>query len=366
MLTETIIYIIIAFIVSFAMTAFLTPQLIKLCHLRNVFDTPDERKVHSERIPRLGGLLFMPAMMMGVTSGILGGYTFFSGAELSTRSILIAIGMFFLYLIGIFDDIFGIEAKMKFIIQLFVSLFLPFCGLYIHNLYGLFGLYELHPYISYGLTVLLSLLIVNAINLIDGIDGLSSMLSMIALTVFGGLYLRHELYFYALFSFALLGSVAAFFYFNVFGKTKRHTKTFMGDTGSLTLGYALTFLAVKYVTTNFGGQGETSFYTALLIPFTLLFVPCIDLVRVALWRVKGGHSMFHPDKTHIHHKCMEAGLTMHGSLFAIVALQIVIGLVNLATILADTPATIIFSLDLAIYALFFLLLRLIKRKKVVA
>lgn len=354
---EVLLIVITATIVSFGVTVGLMRPLLRMCQAKNIYDMPNERKVHQGNIPRLGGVLFTPAMLVGVASAIVCRPSFFDGAQLSIRTILISIGIFLLYLIGIFDDLFGLSAKLKFYIQFGVALFLPFCGLYIHSLYGLFGVYELSDLVSYPLTVLVSLLIVNAINLIDGIDGLSSSLSIIALFVFGCLYFKGGLYLFSIFSFALMGAVIAFFFFNFFGKSENCTKTFMGDTGSLTLGYALTFLGMRYVMTNHHGVGPNAYYTALLVPFTLLFVPCIDLIRVAIGRKLKGGAMFRPDKTHIHHKCLQAGLTMHQSLFAILALQCVIGLINLIAVQIKLQTSFVFIGDIAIYAAFFLILR---------
>ena len=246
-----IIYLLIAWTISFGLTAVLMRPLLRLCKRRGMYDLPDERKVHHRGIPRLGGVLFMPAMLIGAAGTIvvqmLADYRGFP--MLSVSVCVVFVGMFLIYLIGLLDDLFGLKASLKFLIQLLVSLFLPFCGLYMHNLYGLFGLYELPGWACYPLTVFVSLLIVNAINLIDGIDGLASGLSMVAVVAFGVLFFSHEMYYYALYCAALVGTVAAFFLYNMFGDVNKSTKTFMGDTGSLTLGYALTFLSIRYMMT---------------------------------------------------------------------------------------------------------------------
>lgn len=356
-----ILYILLAFVLSFATTAGLMPSLLRLCRRRGIYDIPDARKVHHQNIPRMGGILFIPSMLIGVCSAMAIGIKDAPEA-LTMTSLFVTIGMFLIYLIGLLDDLFGIKAGIKFAIQFVVSLFLPLCGLYIHNLYGLFGLYELPIWVGYPLTVFVSLLIVNAINLIDGIDGLASSLSMIAITVFGLLFLKNELYFYSLYSFALVGSVAAFFLYNMFGKVERGTKTFMGDTGSLSLGYALTFLAVRYVMTNGNPTPLWNCPTALLVPFTLLIVPCFDLVRVALMRFKRGFPIFSPDKSHLHHKCMQAGFSMHLTLLLIVGLQIGFGLFNWVLVLAKASTSVVVTSDVVIYILFILWLNFKKKR----
>jgi len=327
------LYILFATIVSFAATALSMPVLLQMCRSHGFYDVPNERKIHRNNIPRLGGLLFIPCTLIAITITI---YLMSDGrrsslfSSVSVTTFMIVTGMFLTYLIGLLDDLFGLSAGLKFGIQFVVMCFLPINGIYIHNLYGLLGLYELPLWVSYALTVFISLLIVNAINLIDGIDGLASTLSVMALATLGLLFKSQGMQFYSIYCFALVGTVAAFWMFNMFGNEKKGTKTFMGDTGSLTLGFSLTFLSIRYMIIDDVSTGFCEDILPILVPFTLLVVPCFDLVRVATMRIVHGKPIFHPDKTHIHHKCLRAGFTMHASLCIIVLLQILYMLVNTA------------------------------------
>ena len=352
-----ILYFIITFVLSFGITVGFTPSLLKLCRRKGIYDLPNERKVHHNKIPRLGGILFTPSMLIGVAGSFVAMLLLDNSDQLhiNLSTILIVIGMFLLYLIGILDDLFGMRASIKFLIQIIVSMFLPFCGLYVHNLYGLFGVYEIPLYLGYPLTVFVSLLIVNAINLIDGIDGLASSLSLIAISAFGFLYYQQHIMLNTLYCIGLVGSVVAFLLFNLFGSPERNTKTFMGDTGSLTLGYALAFLAIRYIMTPgipLSQQGTSLHPTALLVPYTLLLVPCFDLVRVAVVRLIHHKPIFHPDKTHIHHKCMQAGFGMHQSLALILALQVFFCALNATLVACDASTTLIVLLDVITFSLF--------------
>lgn len=365
-----IIYLFAAFIISVCMTYLFMPILLKLCRRRGMYDIPDERKVHhSNNIPRMGGVLFIPCMLCGVAGAmaLMMTNSATSMVQFNMPTLFAIIGMFLLYLIGILDDLFGMPATLKFVIQLIVSLFLPFCGLYIHNLYGFLGIYEIPGWLGFPFTVFVSLLIVNAINLIDGIDGLASGLSFLAIAVFGVLFFSKGMTFYALYCMALLGTILVFFLFNMFGNPEKGTKTFMGDTGSLTLGYALTFLAIRYIMTGHPQTvtGEVG-GTALLVPFTLVIIPCFDLVRVAMLRIKRGVSIFYPDKTHIHHKCLQAGFSMHLALIMIVSLQLCFCFVNFGLVYLDCNVSLIVFLDIAIFLLFNLWLnrRIANRKTV--
>lgn len=341
---------------SFGVTVGVMPLLLKLCKRKGIYDLPNERKVHHNKIPRLGGTLFTPAMLIGVSGAVVALNIFDQGIDIpvTLKTMLIVIGMFLLYLIGMLDDLLGLRASVKFMIQIVVSFFLPFCGLYIHNLYGLFGLYELPIWVAYPFTVFVSILIVNAINLIDGIDGLASSLSLIAIVLFGVLYYQHQIAFYTLYCAGLAGAIIAFLLYNLFGSVERSTKTFMGDTGSLTLGYAIAFLAISYFKspTFIGFEASAHSPLPLIVPYTLVLVPCFDSIRVAIVRLLHHKPMFHPDKTHIHHKCLQAGFTMHQSLALILTLQLLFCAINAAFLYAEASATIIIATDVALFSLF--------------
>ena len=205
-------------------------------------------------------------------------------------------------------------------------------------------------WVAYPLTVLVIMTIVNAINLIDGIDGLASGISAICLATFVYLYTDLRYIIFTVMSAALLGSVLAFMGFNIFGKVGR-MKIFMGDAGSLILGYVLAYLAIKYMMVT-----EQDIYTdinPILIPYSLFIVPVFDLVRVAFTRLASGEPMFHADQRHIHHILMRCGLTMHQTLIVILGLMAFFIFGNLMLDEMHVPITIIFFLDIAIYLLFF-------------
>ena len=130
------------------------------------------------------------------------------------------------------------------IIQTLCGLLLVASGFCFDNLYGLFGIYELPYYVGIPFTVFIIVYIMNAINLIDGIDGLASGLSMIAFFAFGCMFVCLHWWLYAFISFAALGALIPFFYYNMFGQTRRGRKVFMGDTGSLTIGLLLAVMAI--------------------------------------------------------------------------------------------------------------------------
>ncbi len=344
-------YIIIAFAVSLIFSLICTPLIVRICNTRGIYDLPNARKVHKQGIPRLGGTLFMPSLGVGMIVTLLVMYQGINkDFEIALSNIAMVVGAILIYLIGILDDLKGLKAIHKFIIQIIASLLFPLCNLMISNLHGLFGIYELPLWCSYPLTVFVILLIVNAMNLIDGIDGLASSLAFLILSSFTYLYYQLEAYLFSLISISLAGATLAFFFFNVYGKIGR-LKTFMGDSGSLFLGYVIAYLAIKYPMVY-----ETKIFfnpeAAMLMSFSLVFIPCIDVIRVAILRKLHRKNMFDADKTHIHHKIMDVGIDMHTTLFVILCIFFCFCLINWGLYSLNISFTFIFLSDIIIYSLF--------------
>ena len=352
-------YIILAFTISFLFSVVCTPLLTKICHTHGLYDQPNTRKVHKNAIPRLGGILFMPSLGVGVATTLLIIYKDWNkDFELSLSTIVMRVGALLIYLIGFLDDLKGLKATHKFIIQTIAALFFPLCNLMINNLHGLLGIYEIPLWLSYPLTVFVILLIVNAINLIDGIDGLASSLAFLILGTFAFLYYELKSQLFCLISTSLSGALLAFFFYNYWGKIGK-TKIFMGDSGSLFLGYIIAYLAIKYQMSNHTG-GFPYREESMLISFSLVFIPCIDVIRVALQRKLNKKDMFEADKTHIHHRIMQMGLDMHQTLATIITLFIVICGINYGLYIGGIQTTFIMGIDIAIYFIFIWAVRYFK------
>jgi len=191
--------------------------------------------------------------------------------------------------------------------------------------------------------------IVNSINLIDGIDGLSAGLSVLALMGFAFLFAQQKVWAYVILIAGLIGVLITYLYYNIWGDTAKNRKIFMGDSGSLTLGYILSFLFIKYTMDNplvmpYRKDG-------LLLSFTLLIVPVFDVVRVIIVRLKNHRGVFEADKNHIHHKLMRAGLSQHGALLAILAFALFYCAFNY--LLSKVMLTsFIVGIDILIYGIF--------------
>lgn len=294
---------------------------------------PDERKIHKRVIPRLGGVSFFPTILFSccfvLALRTLTGYSvpLLQATHALPECLFLICGMTLLYLMGIADDLVGVRYRQKFMIQIFSACLFPVAGLWINDLYGLFDIYALPVWIGMPFTVLTIVFITNAINLIDGIDGLASGLSSVALMVFGFLFMQKSLWMYSMLAFSTFGVLVPFFYYNVFGSAERARKIFMGDTGSLTLGYVLSFLAIKYSQSN----PEIIPYTqgAFVIAFSTLIIPAFDVIRVVIVRLRNGKSPFEPDKNHIHHKFLAMGFTPRRAMITILLISCAFSALNI-------------------------------------
>lgn len=319
-----ILYITAALVMSVVFAGVLIPQILLIAFRKQLFDEPDERKIHHSTVPRLGGLAFEPVIMF--TIFILLVFDVHSGRHLlmselgdNVLSLSICIcSLILLYLVGIADDLIGVKYSAKFLIQIACGLLFLFGGLYLSDLNGLFLLHRIPQVVFWPLTILLVVFIINAMNLIDGIDGLASGLSGVALGYYGGVFFEVGEYAFALLAFATLGTVIPFFYYNVFGKAEKQKKIFMGDTGSLTIGVILCVLSFRMAEVDIASSHTClSRVHPFFLAFCPLMVPCMDVVRVFIHRIKNGKSPFLPDKSHIHHKLLSLGMSQHAAMITI-------------------------------------------------
>ena len=317
------VYILIgAFLAAVILGRIIIPNILIISLRKRLFDVPDARKVHNRPIPRLGGVTFFPVIVFtfAVTTALRVmmneiEYEIFT-AKMACEFLFLIAGLTLLYIIGIADDLVGVRYRKKFIVQIISAALFPIAGLYVNNFYGLFGIGFVSPYVGIPLTVLLVVFITNAINLIDGIDGLASGLSMVALVIFGVIFIHYGLWNFAILAFICVGVIIPFFAYNVFGNADKGRKIFMGDTGSLTLGYIISFFVIKYCM-YVPGEDMQAYGSPIVVAFSLLLVPCLDVVRVVLKRARLGHPLFLPDKNHIHHKFLDMGFTPRRALITI-------------------------------------------------
>lgn len=350
-MTLEILLIIIAFLASVGSGVILIPLILDFCKRKGLYDIPNARKLHKNAIPRLGGISFIPSMLLAFFIAI----TLFDGLSnkqhiiISTWSIAFFISLVLIYIVGVIDDLIGLTAKVKFPVQIAAAMLLPLAGLRINDFYGLFGIHEIPFVISILITIFAVVYITNAINLIDGIDGLCSGLSFLALGGFLFCFTNEKLYVYSILIAGLMGVLLAYFYYNYFGDVEKNRKIFMGDSGSLSLGFILAFLSVKFAMNN--PQVMPFRIDALFLPVTLLIIPVFDVTRMILVRSKHHKPIFLADKNHIHHKLIRAGMSQHQALWTIIALALGFFIVN-DTLMLFLDITYILIIDIFLYIAF--------------
>ena len=282
---------------AFLITFFAIPVIIQVAKDKKLFDEPDERKVHKNVIPTLGGLGifagFIIATLMGVPSAITSELQYFAAATTV------------IFFLGIKDDILVLSASKKFIGQLIAAgIIIKFGGIQITNMHGFLGLYEIPHIASIILSLFTIIVITNSFNLIDGVDGLAGSLGLLTTLVFGTYFFYAGQLTYAVMAFALAGSIIGFLIYNY-----SPAKIFMGDTGSLLLGLVNSILVIKFINVAGNPASNLPIEAAPAIGFAILMIPLFDTLRVFGLRILDRRSPFSPDRTHVHHFLLDLGLS---------------------------------------------------------
>lgn len=323
-----ILIIVGACIISMLIEMMILPRVIFIAKKKKLFDLPNKRKKHNHPIPRLGGLTFTPIILLVTLFSLFIRFKFRIWTEelffyRIPETILLVCGLLLIYLLGAKDDLVGVSFKKKFIIQFIASLCIVSSGVYINNLYGLLGFYEIPDIVGIILSLGLITFTTNAINLIDGADGLASGISAVALFAYGIFFGIYGMWTYAGVAFITLGILIPFFYYNFFHNTR---KIFMGDTGSLTLGFILAFMILRLA--KYPPLSEIVVNGQLLLILSALFIPLFDAFKVMIVRISMGRGPFSPDRNHIHHKLMDLGLSKRKTVAVLVFSGVIIIILN--------------------------------------
>lgn len=346
-LTETgisIFYVKIGlgFLFSFLITYFSVPTIIKISRRKNLMDEPGVRSSHMRKIPNLGGIAIFYSI--GICTSIFA-YELFDLYKFLFASLVI------LLYIGVMDDIVVMRAYKKLVAQIVVSAFIVIgSDIRIRSLFGICGVYELGYFVSILFSVVTFIILINAFNLIDGIDGLAGSYSLICSALFGLSYYRLGEYNYPLvvLSGIIIGAVLAFLYYNL--SNYRTNKIFMGDTGSMLLGFLLAFTAICFIDIfidkDLPNVPRYHLQSAPVIAVAILILPIVDTLNVIVVRLWNKKSPFDADKNHIHHKLLKLNLTHRRSSFYIIVYYLFI--VTAAYCLRHTNINLLLLIILAL------------------
>jgi len=292
---------------AFLVNLLLTPLILRLALKRERLDNPNSRSVHKDPVPRLGGVGIFLSFFFCVTvlaAWDVWGDPLLPPAAQTTRSILVLLGLVATFVLGLLDDFVQFRAIYKFVLQVAGALLALGAGLVVTEISIPFTgiVFEL-GYFGPLLTLLWIVGVTNAVNLIDGMDGLAGGYSLLAFAFLGLAMALTSHALAAIVCFTLVGSLAAFLIFNM-----PPAKIFMGDAGSLSIGYVMAILAL------WGGPSTSLFHKLWLLPFTVVLIPVGDTIAAMIRRARQGTPIWAPDKEHTHHKLLRLGVSPRGIL----------------------------------------------------
>ena len=280
------------------------------------------------------------------------------------ESQFLLIGLFAIMCVGLLDDILVLSPLAKLLGETLAGIALiGFANIRLTNLQGIFGISGIGLIPSYLISLFVLIAIINAINLIDGVDGLASGLGMLYCLFFAIYFLLVGQTNWAILGICLIGSLAVYFCYNVFG-TKQ--KIFMGDSGSLLLGYMLTAFVFRFCELNAYHEVPDAYYMSAApgVAICVLSIPIFDTIRVSLTRLKHHQSPFHADKNHIHHLLLRTGLNHIQTTCVLLAVSVL--LIGLAILGRNWNFWLLVATDFAICTIFTIILwRIIDKKNAV-
>ncbi|MBW8685759.1 glycosyltransferase family 4 protein [Chitinophaga rhizophila] len=341
--------VLIATVLSFVITYFAIPVLIRVAELKHLYDEPDERKSHKARIPTLGGIGFFSGFVMASAVCV--------PAFADSPFQYMVAAFIVIFMVGMKDDIVGLSPLKKLVGQLMASFAVIYLGnLQISSMYGILGIDALPPHFSLLLTYFTFLVIINAFNLIDGVDGLAGSIGMLVAGVMGTYFLYTGELLYAVMGFAMAGGLAAFLIYNI-----SPARIFMGDTGSLMVGLVNAILVIKFIEVAGNPAGKLPVNAVPIVAIAILVMPLFDTLRVFAIRMMQGRSPFSADRNHIHHYLLELGLNHRQTTVVIVSINA--GYIALAFALQDIGSAYLLSVILGSALLLTGILYQMKKRK---
>jgi UDP-N-acetylmuramyl pentapeptide phosphotransferase/UDP-N-acetylglucosamine-1-phosphate transferase len=325
-------------LLSFAICYVSIPVIIAIANLKQLYDEPTGRKIHSKPIAALGGVALFAAVLIS--------FTFFNNFAVISELQYLIPSSIILFFIGLKDDILVISPYKKFAGQILAAFILIYKGNFlISSFYGFLGFNSLGPILSVLFTGLTILMIINSFNLIDGVNGLAALLSVISCTFFGLIFYYTNEISYAILSFSIVGALIGFLVFNW-----TPAKIFMGDTGSLFLGLVNAILVIKFTNVGDINVASINISQSALVGLAVLFIPLSDTLRVFVIRILSGKSPFYSDVNHIHHLLLRRGLS-HSQVtlcLSILAIGYIVLAINIQTLGINTAVLILFIIGFLI------------------
>jgi len=305
-------FLIGAFLMALLLSFISTPIARNFAYKIGAIDVPkDKRRMHKRPIPRLGGL--------AIFSGFYISVLVFCTRHMTNEIRGMLIGTIIIVGLGIFDDVLALKPSQKFLFQLLATAIPVYCGVRITSLPNIFGggnaFINLNIYWQYAITIIWMLGILNAVNLIDGLDGLAAGVSAIMSICVTVIVVLLQSPAVAIIAAALAGACLGFIPYNY-----NPAKLFMGDTGSMFIGYSLAVMSVM-------GLFKAYAVIAFAIPFLIFGLPIFDMIFVSIRRMLNGKSPTAADKTHLHHRLIDLGFSQKQAVTIMYAIAALLGLI---------------------------------------
>jgi UDP-N-acetylmuramyl pentapeptide phosphotransferase/UDP-N-acetylglucosamine-1-phosphate transferase len=291
---------IITLVASFVLAIILIPKIRWIAKVRDLIDHPDNRSSHIDSTPTMAGVAFF-LIILFISSIINPWDSHGIGVNLIS-------GLGLMFAVGIKDDLMISTPRAKVVGEILAIFFILFCNcLKVYSLEGFLGIHNIPSLVSYVFVILMILTIINSFNMIDGIDGLASSMGIVIFTMYAIIFYTLELHFYFLLCLCLIGILVGYLRFNL----SKTNKVFMGDTGSLIIGFCIGFLSLKFLSTDASLLRTHTFNpeNSLVIIGAIFFIPLFDTLRVIGVRLLNKKSPFGSDNNHIHHILIQLGLT---------------------------------------------------------
>lgn len=308
-------FIPLAFITAALLSFFLIPIIIRLIRKKDLLDTGGKRKIHKGRKPTMGGI------------AIFAGFIFAVILWVPFEFVRYMIGAFtIIFITGLRDDLIPVRPIVKLVSQLVAAgIMVWLCDIELQSLYGFLGINYLPVWITYPITIFTIMVISNSYNLIDGLDGLAGTIGILALSCFGVYFFLVGQIYWTILLASLVGAIGGFLYFNW-----EPSKIFMGDTGSLFIGFVMAVTAIFFIDTNYNLPNDNPFRfeSSIGTAVALIMMPLFDTLRVFISRALRKQSPFSPDKTHIHHLIMRMGFNHAQTVLIMLGLAAMFALVG--------------------------------------
>jgi UDP-GlcNAc:undecaprenyl-phosphate/decaprenyl-phosphate GlcNAc-1-phosphate transferase len=346
------VHLVLGFLMAFSIAYLAIPMIVWADRRNNLLSVPNGRTSHKLPTPVFGGVAIFTGFIISTIT--------FAGSYFDPKFIYCFAGLVIIFIVGAKDDLTHSKPRKKLLGQVIATVYISvLADIRISNLHDFMNIGPIPYLASIVLSVFVFIVIINSFNLIDGIDGLASGVGIIIAFLLGVWFYRTDNYLYTVVSFSLVGSLVAFFYFNVF--SKKH-KIFLGDTGSEIVGFILGLILVRFLQLEAIEEGPAVMESTPALAISLFIIPLFDTLRVFSIRISQGKSPFKADQQHIHHRLLELGFNHLQS--TIILLSVNVANIVICYLIRDLGTYILIVLQIGLCLLISQILKLQVRKSV--